>query len=177
MSKPYNMEFQMENMNQSAVYTYEELAELKRPELNKRAKLLLINDLKGKNDDLIERIITKTKTVRCSWDTEGNLVAPKETVVQDNGVRRHPVLGEYHKYIVEARESELNDETFANNHYAARIKMGEPVIIPDGFANFIANACYSFEHYYDENKLDPTTGKMGLHTKRRISDFFVRRID
>jgi len=159
---------------ESAIYSYEELQEKKRPELNKLAKLLSLNDLRGKNEDLIERMIIKTKTVRCSWDSDGNLVAPKETVVQDDGKRMHPALGEWKKYIVEARDQTVQDETFANNHFAARIKMNEVVTIPEGFAKFIQNACYSLEHYYDEGKIDPATGQMGLHTSRRVSDYFCR---
>jgi hypothetical protein len=166
----------MENMNQSAVYTVEELNNLTRPQLNIKAKKLNLANRAGKNSDLIDKMIAKTKTVRCSWDTDGDLVAPKETIVQDNGKRIHPVLGEYKKYIIDARESELKDETFANSHYAARIEMGKIVEIPEGFAKFIANSCYTMEHYYDENKYDPTTGKMGMHTSRRLPDFFCREI-
>lgn len=160
----------------NAVYTYEELSMLKRPELNKRAKLLKLNDLRGKNEDLVERMIIKSKTVRCTWNEEGNLVAPVEAQVS-NGVRTHPVLGEWKKFVVEARESELKDETFANNDFSARIIMGEEVMLPVGFAKFIRTSCYSTEHYYDENKIDPATGKLGLHTSRRISDFFCNQVD
>ena len=144
-------------MRQSAVYSYEELAELKRPELSKRAKLLKITSLSGRNEDLIERMINKSKTVRCTWDNEGNLIAPVETHTE-SGVRKHPALGEWKDYIVEAREQELKSETFANNHFSARIKMGEKVNIPEGFAKFIRTSCYSLEHFYDETKIDPATG-------------------
>lgn len=165
----------MEDMNKSALYTYEELQELKRPELNRLAKKLGINDLKGKNDDIIERMINRTKTVRCTWDSEGDLVAPKETKPVESK-RVHPVLGEWNKYIIEARDNTITDETFANNHFSARIKMNEEVNIPTMFADFISNSCYSLEHYYDETKINPETGLMGLHTKRRVSDFFVRKV-
>ncbi len=159
----------------SAIYSYEELSELKRPELNKRAKLLRINDLKGKNEDLIERMIIKSKTVRCTWNEDGNLLAPVEEAVAD-GVRKHPVLGEWRKYIVEAREQDLKDETFANNDFSARIVMGQEVMLPMGFAKFIRTACYSLEHYYDETKIDPATGRLGLHTSRKVSDFFANEV-
>ena len=159
----------------SATYSYEELSDKKRPELNKLAKKLKLNDLRGKNEDLIERIILKTKTVRCTWDSDGDLVAPQEAEVQ-NGKRTHPVLGEWKKYVVEARDIDLKDETFANNDFAARIKMGETVSLPVGFAKFIRTACYTLEHYYDETKRDPATGQMGLHTSRKVSDFFCNEI-
>ena len=159
----------------AALYTYEELGMLKRPELNKLAKLLKLSDLRGNNEDLIERMIIKTKTVRCTWDTDGNLVAPHEEVIHTNGSRRHPVMGEWKNYIIEARDSTLTDETFANNDFSARIQMNQVVNIPEGFAKFIQNSCYSLEHYYDESKIDPVTGKMGLHTSRRVSDFFCRQ--
>jgi len=165
----------MSDMKNSAVYSYEELSELKRQDLNKRAKLVRVNDLKGKNEDLIERIITKTKTVRCTWNEDGNLVAPQEQEIH-KGVRTHPVLGEWKNYIVEARDIDLKDETFANNDFAARIKMGETVSLPVGFAKFIRTACYTLEHYYDETKRDPATGQMGLHTSRKVSDFFCNEI-
>ena len=162
---------------ETANYTYEELSDKKRPDLNKLARKLKVQDLRGKNEDLIERMINKTKTVRCTWDSDGDLIAPHEAMAQEGaGKRMHPVLGEWKTYVIEAREHELVDETFANNHFSARIKMGEEVTIPEGFAKFIANSCYSFEHYYDETKMDPATGKMGLHTKRRISDFFTREV-
>jgi len=166
----------MDDMNKSAVYTFEELENKKRPELNKLSKLLGIRELSGRNVDLIEKMITKTKTVRCTWNDEGNLVAPKETIIQADGKRIHPVLGEWKKYIVRARESELIDETFANNHFAARIVMNQEVMLPSGFAKFIANACTTREHYYDESKFDPTTGKMGTHTTREIPDFFITEV-
>lgn len=165
----------MEDNFKSATYTYEELSVLKRNELNQRAKKLLINSLKGKNEELIERIINKTKMVRCTWDNMGHLIAPKETVVAD-GKRIHPVLGEWKKYIVEARDPDLKDETFANNDYAARIVMGQEVALPEQFAKFINNSCYSLEHYYDETKRDPETGKFGMHTSRRVADFFCREV-
>jgi len=161
----------------SANYSYEELSDHKRPRLNQIAKKLKIHDLKGKNEEIIERIVNKTKMVRCTWDKEGDLVAPVEQVtVTSDGKRRHPVLGEWKKYVVEAREHELQDETFANNHFAARIQMGKEIMLPEGFAKFIANSCYSIEHYFDETKMDPTTGKIGLHTKRTVPDFFCREI-
>jgi len=158
----------------SAVYSYEELGEFKRPDLNRLAKKLKIHDLKGKNEDIIERMINKTKIVRCTWDTEGDLVAPAEVDVVENGKRNHPVLGEWKTYVIEARDTTVLDETFANNHFAARIEMNKPVNLPEQFAKFIQNSCYSLEHYYDENRIDPATGKMGLHTSRRVSDYFVR---
>ncbi len=180
----------------SAVYTVEELNEVKRPRLNELARKINVGDLRGTNKALVERMILRTKTVRCTWDGAGDLIAPpdevttptmveevkapteapKATVAKVNTKRIHPVLGEWNKYIIEAREVELKDETFANNHFAARIQMGVEVMLPDAFANFVATSCYSIEHYYDETRMDPTTGKMGLHTKRNIPDFFVRRV-
>jgi len=165
----------MGNM-ETANYSYEELSDKKRPELNKLAKKLKLHDLRGKNEDIVERMINKTKTVRCSWDSDGDLVAPQEAEVQ-NGKRIHPVLGEWRKYIVEAREAELKDETFANNDFSARITMGKEVMLPMGFAKFIRTACYTTEHYYDEAKIDPATGTMGLHTSRKVSDFFCNEVD
>ena len=162
----------------SAIYSIEELSELKRPELNKLAKKLKLEDLRGKNEDLVSRMVIKTKSVRCLWDSDGDLVAPAETAsaVQGDGKRRHPVLGEWKKYVVEAREHELVDETFANNDFAARIQMGKEVMLPEGFAKFIATSCYSIEHYYDDTKIDPVSGKLGLHTKRQVPDFFTREV-
>ena len=171
------METKMEDMNsKSALYTYEELDSKPRPELNKLARKLKIDSLKGKNTDIIERMILKSKTVRCTWDEEGDLVAPLEEAKTVGGVRKHPVLGQWKMYVVEARESELKDEQFANNDFAARIQMGKEVSLPESFAKFIANSCYSFVHFYDETKIDPETGKYGLHTKRKEADFFVRPV-
>ena len=156
----------------AAVYTELELSEHKRPQLNKLAKKLGITSLAGKNEDLIERMVTKSKSVRCTWDNDGDLVAPKSVEVV-NGKRTHPVMGEYKEVIIRARKEDIVDEQFNNGHYAARIIMGEPVKLPEGFIKFITTACVSIDHYYDENKINPETGQLGLHTSRSIPEFYV----
>jgi hypothetical protein len=167
----------MEDTFKSAIYTVQELGNLKRPDLNRIARKLKIKEVTGKNEDLISRIVQRSMSVRCTWDEDGELVAPEEFVNASTGVRTHPVLGEWKYYIVEAREQDVIDETFANNHFSARIKMGEKIAMPKGFADFISNSCYTMEHYYDEQKIDPETGTVGYHTSRRLPDFFVREVE
>ena len=154
-------------------YTEEDLKDLKRPELNRLAKKIGINDLRGKNVDFIAKMIDKTETSTCEYDDMGELIAIE--AVQKN-VRTHPVLGEYVRAIVTARDHDTKVEVFANNHYQARIRMGDEVIIPKGFIKFINTSCHSLEHYYDETKFNSETGKYGVHTKRKIPDFFASEV-
>jgi len=153
-------------------YTHSNLSELKRPELSKLAKGLKINDLSGKNADLIERIVFTSETVETDLDELGNIVAVNEPISTPK-VRTHPALGKYVKVSVQARERDVLDEHFMNNDYACRIKMDTPIEIPEGFVKFIQTACYSIEHFYDENAFNPETGSKGLHSQRKVNDFFI----
>ena len=161
----------MSDMRDQPVYTTEHLSGLKRPEMNRLAKKIGINNLKGKNDDMIIRMIEQSEINECEFDEMGELSLVR--VAKTNNVRRHPVLGEYVNVTVTPRDPEIKQEFFGNNDYQCTIRMNEPVRIPTGFVTFINSACYSIEHYYDETKMDPASGKMGLHTQRKIPDFFV----
>ena len=150
-------------------YRKDDLEGLKRPELNRLAKKIGINDLRGKNVDFIDKMIKQSEESNCEYDDMGELqvvgiITPNE--------RTHPVLGKYVKVVVSARDSEIKADVFANSHYQARIRMGDEITIPEGFVKFI-NSCHSIEHYYDETKFNPETGKYGLHTQRKIQDYFA----
>ena len=125
-----------------------------------------MNSLKGRNEDMIERMIEQSETNECEFDEMGELSVIKAK--KADNVRRHPVLGEYVMVEVTPRDPEIRSEFFGNNDYQATIRMNTPVRIPVGFVKFINKSCYSIEHYYDETKMDPTSGKMGLHTQRKI---------
>jgi len=154
-------------------YTMSDISELKRPDLTRLAKKLGINNLKGKNEDLIDRIISTSEQVNCEYDEDGELALIGEPIKR---VRKHPVLGEYVKVIVTPRDPEIKEETFANNDYQCRVIMGQEVEMPEGFMKFINTACYSVEHFYDENKYNAETGKYGMHTSRRVPDYFCSRV-
>ena len=161
----------MEHAN--AAYKHDDLSGLKRPELNRLAKKLGLNDLRGKNDSIIDRMVNASETQTCEFDEMGELVAVQAVA---KNVRRHPVLGEYVKAVVNPRDSEIKEEFFANNHYQCRIRMGEEVFIPVDFIKFINKSCHSVEHYYDERKYNPETGKYGLHTERKVQDYFATMV-
>ena len=156
-----------------SAYKYDDLSGLKRPELNRLAKKLGVNDLKGKNDDMIARMIAMSETNDCFYDDMGELQAQQSV---EANARKHPVLGEYVLVTVSARDGETREEFFANNDYQCRIVMGEEVMIPRDFIKFINKSCYTKEHHYDENKYNPQTGKLGLHTDRKIQDFFASEV-
>ncbi len=160
-------------MRESAVYSYDELEGTKRPELNRIAKLLKVNDLSGKNEAIIERIVIATKTQRCIINANGDLVAPSST---EANKRVHPTAGEYGKFIVTPRDESITREAFQNNQYKMTVKMGEEANMPVSFANFIANSCYEMKSKWDSNKLDPNTGERGMVVKTRLPTFFVQRI-
>jgi len=159
----------MENMTRAA-YTKQELQDLKRPEINRLAKKIGINNLRGKNTDMIDRMIDVCETKECEYDDMGEIIAI-DKIVQNT--RTHPVLGEYVKIVVNARDNELREEFFANSHYSCRIRMGDEVMIPIGMMKFINNSCHTLEHYYDDKKYNPETGKYGVHTERKTQDFYA----
>ncbi len=161
----------MSNMEDQPIYRYDDLSGLKRPELNRLAKKVGVNDFKGKNDAVIERMIKQSEINECEFDEMGEL-SIKNVPKRDNK-RRHPVLGEYIPVQVSSRDPDIKQEFFGNNDYQATIQMNNTVIIPKGFVKFIRTACHSLEHYFDDTKINPATGKMGLHTTRKVPDFFV----
>ncbi len=160
-------------VRESAVYTHNELDGIKRPELSRIAKLLKVNDLSGKNEAIIERIVMATKTNRCTINENGDIVAPNKVETRE---KIHPTAGEYGKYIITARDETVTREAFQNNSYKMTIKMGEEVRIPVSFADFIANSCYSVKSKWDKSKIDPETGELGIVTKQRLPDFFLQKV-
>ncbi len=153
-----------------AAYTLDDLKDIKRPELNRLAKKIGINDLRGKNADFIQRMIDVSETKECEYDDTGELISLDKVI--DNK-RIHPVLGEYVKCIVNARDNELREEFFANSHYSCRIRMGDEIMIPMGMMKFINSSCHTLEHYYDDKKFNPETGKYGVHSQRKVQDFYA----
>ena len=162
----------MENMNNSA-YKLDDLSGLKRPELTRLAKKLGVNVLSGKNEDLIERMINKSEEVNCEYDDMGELQAVQS--VQDR-VKRHPVLGEYVKAVITPRDSEVKREFFANNDYQCNAPMNTEITIPVDFIKFINKSCYEIEHTYDEHRINPETGHRGMHTDRRVQNYFCSQV-
>ncbi len=154
-------------------YALNDLEGIKRPELNRLAKKIGINDLRGKNDAFIQRMIDVSETKECEYDDAGELIALDKIV--DN-TRVHPVLGKYIKCVVNARDAEIKENFFANSHYSARIRMGDEIVIPEGMMKFINTSCYTVEHYYDDSRFNPETGKYGLHTQRKVQDFFCNQV-
>ncbi len=159
----------MENI-QKVAYTKQELEDLKRPEINRLAKKIGINNLRGKNADMIDRMIDVCETKECEYDDMGEIIALDKIVSNE---RIHPVLGKYVKVVVNSRDNELREEFFANSHYSCRIRMGEEVMIPEGMMSFINKSCHTLEHYYDEKRFNQETGKYGVHTQRKVQDFFA----
>jgi hypothetical protein len=119
-------------------------------------------------------MINTSETTRCEYDEQGELQAIQTT---EDRAKRHPVLGKYVKVMIVPRDSEIKREFFANNDYQCNTPMNTPVIIPEGFMAHINTACYSIESSYDEHKLDPATGHMGMTTKRKIPDFFCSIVE
>ena len=161
----------MEHTN--VAYKYDDLSGLKRPELNRLAKKLGINDLKGKNEDMIERMINTSESSNCQYDDMGELQA-QQTVAERT--RRHPVLGEYVKAVITPRDQEVEREFFANNDYQCNAPMNREVVIPIDFIKFINKSCYEIENYYDEHRINPETGHRGMHTSRRVQNYFCSQV-
>jgi len=162
-------EFLMEDIENKPMYVKEDLEGRKRPELNRLAKKVGVNNLAGKNETMIERIIEHTETNECRWDEDGELVAVNTV---ESLAKVHPVLGEYVKCTVTPRDMEIKKEYFANTHYMCTIVMNEVVSIPRGMVDFINKSVHSIEHYYDEFAFNPETGKLGVHTTRKVQDYF-----
>ena len=154
-------------------YKLDDLSGLKRPELTRLAKKLGINDLKGKNETLIERMITTSETTRCEYDDMGELQAIQTA---EERVKRHPVLGEYVKAVITPRDSEVKREFFANNDYQCNAPMNQEIVIPVEFIKFINTSCYELEHHYDEHKMNPETGMRGVDTTRRVQNYFCSQV-
>ena len=162
----------MEDMIKTA-YTAEDLKDIKRSELNRLAKKIGINNLRGKNEEMIERMVSKSETENCEYDEMGEL-----SFVQTSTERAkiHPVLGEYVTVVITSRDPEVKREFFANNDYQCNAPMDREIVIPEKFIKFINSSCYSIEHYYDELAIDPETGNRGLHTSRQIQSYFCNRV-
>jgi len=162
----------MEDMNKTA-YKAEDLQGIKRSELNRLAKKIGINNLRGKNEEIIQRMVDKSETEECEYDEMGELSFVQST---EERAKVHPVLGKYVTVIITARDNEVKREFFANNDYQCNAPMNREVVIPEGFIKHINTACYSVEHYYDADAINPETGEKGLHTKRQIQDYFCNRV-
>ena len=162
----------MEDMIKAA-YKAEDLQDIKRTELNRLAKKIGINNLRGENEEMIQRMVDKSETESCEYDEMGELSFVQ---TQEERKKIHPVLGEYVTAVITPRDNETKREFFANNDYQCNAPMNREIVIPEQFIKFINSSCYEVEHYYDEDAINPETGHKGYHTSRRVQNYFANKV-
>jgi len=97
-----------------------------------------------------------------------------KTTIKD-GKRYHPILGEYKKVRVQARDPKDTSLFFSIGLYTVEFRAGDVVELPKGMIKFIKN-CYTLEPYFDKQAISEN-GNIGVHTTREVSLYFVETVD
>jgi len=121
--------------------------------------------------------MTNAEMVKAIEDS-GNYRPVKETHAPSkivDGVRRHPVLGDYRKVRVQARDPKDTNLFFSIGLYTVEFRAGDTVALPKGMIKFI-KSCYTLEPYFDKQGISEN-GNIGVHTTREVSLYFVESID